>query len=330
MPWSGEAACAKPPYSEWNWWPSKDRQPSKLLPLLELCAECPAREPCLKFALETRSSGVYGSTTDQDRSGLLDLDDPNPPKKADVALAVNLLEEDHDRRLEELREIVATWPESLERWRRAQRRGTRRGKPKRVKPVLEAKCARCQQTFTTTKAPPPMFCSRRCQAAAFEFTRPRKAPPERQVCVFCGETFTPRQLNRLQKFCSIACVYAARRASRRASRAPRACVECGTVFEPGSAQAKVCSYRCAGLRSARMRREASLTHPRPKRPVERLTRRPSRGSGAGRIYRSAGTPLGSERADLAGDPLSGDQRLSSPVDNGGAPLSIECGRTPHP
>ena len=36
MPWSRDAACAKPPADSWNWWPSKDRQPSKLLPLLEL------------------------------------------------------------------------------------------------------------------------------------------------------------------------------------------------------------------------------------------------------------------------------------------------------
>jgi hypothetical protein len=255
MPWTAKAACAKPPYDEWNWWPSKDRQPSKLLPLLELCAECPVREPCLRFAFETQSSGVYGATTDQDRSGLLDLDDPNPPKKADVTLAVKLLEGDHDRRLNEVREIVTTWPTSQERWRKVQRRGTQRGRAKRVIPEVQATCAHCQRTFTA-KPPPPMYCSRRCRGRAFEFSPRRKAPPERRECVYCGDTFTLNN-HRPQKYCSRVCMYAARRASRRASRAPRACAECGTVFEPRSARAVVCSYRCAGLRSARKRKAAS-------------------------------------------------------------------------
>ncbi|MGH2545701.1 MAG: WhiB family transcriptional regulator [Actinomycetota bacterium] len=122
MPWTGDAACARPPYDEWDWWPPRDAVAARVLPLIKVCSECPVRAECLRTALQTRSVGVWGGTTSTDRSGLLrkaisTIDpDPNvwgpasetaPPDPEEVEAAAQLLEADLPRRLVALREKAA-------------------------------------------------------------------------------------------------------------------------------------------------------------------------------------------------------------------------------
>lgn len=219
MPWSRDAGCARPPWDTANWWPAKESRPSRFLELFEVCAKCPVRRPCLELALETRASGAWAATRDSDRAGLIDNthslaegEDPHdhlPPPKADVQLAADLLEADFSRRLTEVREITATWPGSRARWRAYQHTPKMQRRPK----ALSVECLTCRREFTTTKAPPPAYCSKRCRSRAVDGmpSRPLK-PPEEKTCPECGVSYRPSYP--AQRFCSQRCHYDSRRLRR--------------------------------------------------------------------------------------------------------------------
>jgi hypothetical protein len=77
MPWADRARCAQPPYSEMRGWiiepTSGIEAPATVVKLLQVCAECPVRAECLRFALEmteTECYGIWGGSVMTERRGL--------------------------------------------------------------------------------------------------------------------------------------------------------------------------------------------------------------------------------------------------------------------
>ena len=132
--WLDQAACAKPPYDSWNWWPEKpaeNKAPGVVLRLLELCASCPVRRECLEDCLgwlEHEPLGVFGGSTTKERGAAFDgaVRGTEAWRYSDsraemVTAAADLLE--------------ATLPARLEQWRRmtaeADEKKTEQGKRRR-------------------------------------------------------------------------------------------------------------------------------------------------------------------------------------------------------
>lgn len=66
--WRTEAACAEVP--DVDFFPVNDDL-GEMTRALAVCAECPVREECLAFAIETnQSDGIWGGTTPGERSKL--------------------------------------------------------------------------------------------------------------------------------------------------------------------------------------------------------------------------------------------------------------------
>jgi WhiB family redox-sensing transcriptional regulator len=76
MPWADKAAC-RDSKLKWIVEPSKGRElAGSVTRCLDVCAECPVRVECLRFALEAEFSvmGVWGGTTMTERRLILPLD----------------------------------------------------------------------------------------------------------------------------------------------------------------------------------------------------------------------------------------------------------------
>jgi hypothetical protein len=79
MPWADEAACAKPPYDSWKWIvePTYGREiAATVVKLFNVCAECPVRRECLRYALTAEFSalGCWGGTVATERRYVLPQD----------------------------------------------------------------------------------------------------------------------------------------------------------------------------------------------------------------------------------------------------------------
>jgi WhiB family redox-sensing transcriptional regulator len=76
MPWASKAACRD---SKLNWIvePSQGREnPGTVTRCFDVCAQCPVRRECLRFALDAEFSvmGIWGGTTMTERRHILPLD----------------------------------------------------------------------------------------------------------------------------------------------------------------------------------------------------------------------------------------------------------------
>jgi hypothetical protein len=118
MPWAPQAACRE---SKLNWIvePSQGREnPGTVVRLFDVCADCPVRVECLRYALEAEFSvmGVWGGSTMTERRHILPLDGmitrhenrliPRQPRE-------------HGRQVEEAIELLeSTFPARRNGWRK--------------------------------------------------------------------------------------------------------------------------------------------------------------------------------------------------------------------
>lgn len=65
--WHHQGACRGPENRGVEWFPQRGEDPE---PARAVCSGCPVRERCLEHALEAREVGVWGGTTDRERTAL--------------------------------------------------------------------------------------------------------------------------------------------------------------------------------------------------------------------------------------------------------------------
>lgn len=128
--------------------------------------------------------------------------------------------------------------------------------------------ATCEVCASPLMGDAKRFCSARCRGAGL--TPPNKGHsivPERD-CQQCGARFRPNEIGDPGKFCSVPCARRAKRVPARwlcdRPREPKACIECGGLFEPKFNTQVVCAKACQIRRSTRSQ-QAKL-HPERRRP----------------------------------------------------------------
>jgi hypothetical protein len=143
MPWRKQALCADYPKLHWvDDLTAPLKNPAHLLPMLEICARCPVRRPCLEFALSAipEMHGVLGGTAHIERrralrpSVLVNAEETG--RKAMVQRAADMLE--------------ATLEERIERWRSWAASG--------VTPEIGATCAACEALFHADRRGKQIYC----------------------------------------------------------------------------------------------------------------------------------------------------------------------------
>lgn len=70
LDWQTDAACQSQP-PEWFFPVGRSiKDELNIRRAKECCAECPVRQPCLQYAMSTHQYGIWGGTTEEERTDL--------------------------------------------------------------------------------------------------------------------------------------------------------------------------------------------------------------------------------------------------------------------
>src|SRR5439155_6721898 len=105
------------------------------------------------------------------------------------------------------------------------------------------RCAFCGKRFSR-KHHQERYCSKRCKnRAAHNQFRPSELPPRK--CAYCGTEFAINYHTwKSKRYCSYNCSKKDRLRRKRPELAMRACLECGTLFQPKHPEHHYCSDLC--------------------------------------------------------------------------------------